>query len=582
MADFAVWAPQRNRVRVQLDGVTHPMTRDGAGWWRAELEAPAGARYAYLLDDDPTPLPDPRSCRQPDGVHGPSQLYDQRPSSGPTGRGPGASCPAACSTSCTSARSPRRARSTPRSDGSTTWPSSGVDLVEVLPVNAVDGPRNWGYDGVGWYAVTENYGGPDAFKRFVDACHLRGMGVVLDVVYNHLGPSGAYLDRFGPYFAGSNIWGPTVNLDGSLLRAGAPLRDRQRADVAARLPRRRPAPRRRARPARHAAPPTCWSSWPIEVEALSAHVGRPLSLIAESDLNDPGWSPRARAAATASPPSGATTSTTACTPRSPARRRATTPTSPPRASPASPTCSPGRSCTRARGRASGSATTARPVDTAADPRPPVRRLPAEPRPDRQPRHRRPAHPHPLPRPAGLRGGAGVHLGVHADAVHGRGVGRAHAVAVLLPLPRRGAARRGARGPHRGVRRARLGRRRACPTPTPSPPSSTPSSTGPSASRSRTPRCCAAPRADRAAPGVAGADRPVAGRGGGGRRRRGAHRRGAPRPAPGGVQPRRTRPPRSRSARSRASCWRRSRVEGSGGELKLPPESFAIVLARSRP
>ncbi len=68
MADFAVWAPQRNRVRVQLDGVTYPMTPDGAGWWRAELEAPAGARYAYLLDDDPTPLPDPRSCRQPDGV----------------------------------------------------------------------------------------------------------------------------------------------------------------------------------------------------------------------------------------------------------------------------------------------------------------------------------------------------------------------------------------------------------------------------------------------------------------------------------------------------------------------------------
>ena len=76
MADFAVWAPQRNRVRVQLDGVTYPMTPDGAGWWRAELEAPAGARYAYLLDDDPTPLPDPRSLRQPDGVHGPSQLYD--------------------------------------------------------------------------------------------------------------------------------------------------------------------------------------------------------------------------------------------------------------------------------------------------------------------------------------------------------------------------------------------------------------------------------------------------------------------------------------------------------------------------
>ena len=94
----------------------------------------------------------------------------------------------------------------------------------MLPVNAVDGPRNWGYDGVGWYAVTENYGGPDAFKRFVDACHARGLGVVLDVVYNHLGPSGAYLDRFGPYFAGSNIWGPSLNLDGPHSDAGAPVR----------------------------------------------------------------------------------------------------------------------------------------------------------------------------------------------------------------------------------------------------------------------------------------------------------------------------------------------------------------------
>ena len=76
MADFAVWAPQRDRVRVQVDGITHAMTRDGAGWWRSEVDAPAGARYAYLLDDDPTPLPDPRSCRQPDGVHSASQLYD--------------------------------------------------------------------------------------------------------------------------------------------------------------------------------------------------------------------------------------------------------------------------------------------------------------------------------------------------------------------------------------------------------------------------------------------------------------------------------------------------------------------------
>src|SRR5439155_23202874 len=90
----------------------------------------------------------------------------------------------------------------------------GVDLVEVLPVNAFNGDHNWGYDGVGWYAVHEPYGGPDGFKRFIDACHGRGLGVLLDVVYNHLGPSGGYLPRFGPYLsAGRSTWGRRVNLD---------------------------------------------------------------------------------------------------------------------------------------------------------------------------------------------------------------------------------------------------------------------------------------------------------------------------------------------------------------------------------
>ena len=83
-----------------------------------------------------------------------------------------------------------------------------------MPVNAFDGTLGWGYDGVLWGAVHEPYGGPDGFKRFVDACHGRGLGVVLDVVYNHIGPSGAFLDRFGPYFSGHNQWGAALNVDG--------------------------------------------------------------------------------------------------------------------------------------------------------------------------------------------------------------------------------------------------------------------------------------------------------------------------------------------------------------------------------
>jgi maltooligosyltrehalose trehalohydrolase len=287
VAEFEVWAPQRERVRVLADGTVHPMTRDDAGWWRADVaSARPGTAYSFLLDDDPTPLPDPRSLRQPTGVHGSSRVYDMDSfiwtDRSWTGRQLAGSV----------LYELHIGTFTPGG----TFGSAierlghlvelGVDLVEVLPVNAVDGPRNWGYDGVGWYAVTENYGGPDSFKRFVDACHARGMGVVLDVVYNHLGPSGAYLDRFGPYFAGSNIWGPSINLDGAqsetvrryvIDNALMWLRDFHvdglRLDAVHALHDDR---------ATH-----LLEQLAIEVESLSTHLGRPLSLIAESDRNDP-------------------------------------------------------------------------------------------------------------------------------------------------------------------------------------------------------------------------------------------------------------------------------------------------------
>ena len=93
--------------------------------------------------------------------------------------------------------------------------SIGVDFVEVMPVNAFNGTHNWGYDGVLWSAVHEAYGGPAGYQRFVDGCHAAGLGVIQDVVYNHLGPSGNYLPLFGPYLkSGANTWGDLVNLDG--------------------------------------------------------------------------------------------------------------------------------------------------------------------------------------------------------------------------------------------------------------------------------------------------------------------------------------------------------------------------------
>lgn len=287
MTEFAVWAPDRNRVSVLVGERRIPLDPAPGGWWR--VEAPDhghGTDYAFLLDDDATPLPDPRSAWQPKGVHERSRVYEHDAfwwtDENWTGRALAGSVLYECHIGTFT-------------DGGTFdsaidrldhLVSLGIDLVEVLPVNAVDGPVNWGYDGVGWYAVTENYGGPDAFKRFVDACHARGLSVVLDVVYNHLGPSGAYLDRFGPYFAGSNIWGPSLNLDGAgsdevrrymIENALMWLRDFHvdglRIDAVHAL---------RDTRAQHVL-----EQLAVEVTALEAHVGRPLSLIAESDLNDP-------------------------------------------------------------------------------------------------------------------------------------------------------------------------------------------------------------------------------------------------------------------------------------------------------
>ncbi len=283
---YGVWAPLLERVRVQVDGDVHEMSRDTAGWWHADVPERSGARYAYLLGDDDQPLPDPRSRRQPDGVHAASEVYDHGAFAWTDDAWTGRRLPGSVLYEM------HVGTFTPAGtfDGAIErldhLVELGVDLVEVLPVNSFDGPHGWGYDGVLWGAVHEPYGGPDGFKRFVDACHARGLGVVLDVVYNHLGPSGAYLDRFGPYFAGQNDWGPGLNLDGEqsdevrryvIDNALSWLRDFHvdglRLDAVHALVDQR---------AVHVL-----EELAEDVEALSTAAGRPLSLIAESDRNDP-------------------------------------------------------------------------------------------------------------------------------------------------------------------------------------------------------------------------------------------------------------------------------------------------------
>ena len=164
----------------------------------------------------------------------------------------------------------------------------GVDVVELMPVAAFDGRWGWGYDGVDLYAVHEPYGGPAALQRFVDACHRRGLAACLDVVYNHLGPSGSYVGEFGPYFTNKHTtpWGDAVNLDDegcehvrrwivdNALRWFAEFHvDALRLDAVHALLDHSP---------RH-----LLAQLSDETAALSAQLGRPLSLVAESDLNDP-------------------------------------------------------------------------------------------------------------------------------------------------------------------------------------------------------------------------------------------------------------------------------------------------------
>ncbi|MET4636856.1 malto-oligosyltrehalose trehalohydrolase [Mycetocola sp. 2940] len=282
-----VWAPRANRVDLRLGGDTLELSRTDGGWWESRgLEPAPGTDYGFLVDGD-GPFPDPRSRQQPDGVHGLSRVVDPGhdwAASAWTGRQLAGSViyELHIGTFTTEGTFDAAAE---RLDHLV---SIGVDFVELLPVNAFNGTHNWGYDGVLWYAVHEGYGGPDGYRRFVDACHAAGLGVIQDVVYNHLGPSGNYLPKFGPYLTDGpgNTWGSSLNLDGpdsdtvrryildnALMWLGEYHVDGLRLDAVHAL-------------TDHSAVHLL-EQLAGEVAALSASVGRPLSLVAESDLNDP-------------------------------------------------------------------------------------------------------------------------------------------------------------------------------------------------------------------------------------------------------------------------------------------------------
>ena len=291
-----VWAPAAQTVELHLPSQDRlvGMIPVPGGWWTAPFDLEPGTDYAFRVDGSPN-RPDPRSALQPDGVHGPSRTVDpdtwrwtDQNWAGRDLRGSviyelhvGTFTPEGTLDAAVSRLGH--------------LVDLGVDIVELMPLAAFPGKAGWGYDGVGLWAVHEAYGGPDALARFVNAAHNAGIGVCLDVVYNHLGPSGNYLSVFGPYFtpAHHTPWGEAVNYDhdgSQQVRAfviDSALRwmrdfhiDALRLDAIHEIKDDAAAA---ATPQRHVL-----AELSDAVAALSIELGRPLSLVAEADLNDVG------------------------------------------------------------------------------------------------------------------------------------------------------------------------------------------------------------------------------------------------------------------------------------------------------
>jgi maltooligosyltrehalose trehalohydrolase len=286
---FSIWAPRASSVAIAVNGLRHPMTASNHGWWHAGIaEAQHGADYAYYIDDDPKPYPDPRSEWQPNGAHAASRVIDH-------GR-------FQWRTTGFSAKPLSQAIIYELHIGTFTAEGTlaaaiqklpylrdlGITHVEVMPVNSFPGRWGWGYDGVAIYAPQEAYGGPRGLKEFVDACHGYGLAALLDVVYNHFGPVGNYSGRFAPYITECHHtpWGGAVNLE----EAGSYEVRRFFCDNARMWLRdyRFDGLRLDAvhafidGSARH-----FLEQLADEVQDLSAQLDRKLVLIAESDLNDP-------------------------------------------------------------------------------------------------------------------------------------------------------------------------------------------------------------------------------------------------------------------------------------------------------
>lgn len=284
---FRVWAPRARSVALRLDGQSHEM--DSAEHGVYTLTVPRnldGADYFYLLDGE-RERPDPASRFQPHGVHGPSRVVDPDAFEWGDGDWPGRPLEEYVAYELHIGTFTREGTFEAAIARLPYLRALGVTAVGIMPVAEFPGARNWGYDGVSLYAPHSAYGGPESLKRLVEACHQAGLAAILDVVYNHLGPEGNYLNEFGPYFTDRyrTPWGPALNFDGE---HSDPVRrffldnalywlteyrfDALRLDAVHGI---------FDFSARH-----LLAEMTDEVNAEAERQGRPLYLIAESDLND--------------------------------------------------------------------------------------------------------------------------------------------------------------------------------------------------------------------------------------------------------------------------------------------------------
>ncbi|UPK72139.1 malto-oligosyltrehalose trehalohydrolase [Chitinophaga filiformis] len=214
---FSVWAPFRKQMVLsvlQPQQASYPMVRDDHGYWHVEVDnIQAGTRYKYIPEDGP-PLPDPASRSQPEGVHGPSEVVDTHFNwTDDTWQGLDLQELVIYELHTGTFSSSHDFQGV--IERLEYLRSLGITAIEIMPVAQFPGSRNWGYDGVYPFAVQDSYGGVKGLKQLVNAAHQHGIAVILDVVYNHLGPEGNYFSQYGPWFTDKykTPWGPALNFD---------------------------------------------------------------------------------------------------------------------------------------------------------------------------------------------------------------------------------------------------------------------------------------------------------------------------------------------------------------------------------